>query len=367
MSSPYTAVGLDVGNTSSHLAVPKPFDLVDVLADSQGHRSIPSLVAFQTEQVLIGEAAQMQQHLNPQTFDNLRNKLASTEIIKINDKSLTSEQLLTEFLNKLSQSTNTHSTQKLSCVSAVPTHFTEQQINSFQSAINSSTSLCVIRLIKEPIAICMAYNFDTPRPSSQNLIVIDIGGSSTQVSVVHASHDGFLTLLASSNRQLGGKWIDDKLIDHFAKEFQRSYNLDLHKSTRGLSRLRIACEHAKKVLSASNCGAIECEALYEGCDLYSSIKRSRFDSILGPLLAELSKCIESALKVADLSIADIDSVLLAGGSCKLPKIQDFVCKFFNRSVLESRYQLDELVAVGCAIQASLLHMHADSEDIKKEM
>ena len=170
-----------------------------------------------------------------------------------------------------------------------------------------------------------------------------------------AIEDGMFEVKATAgDTHLGGQDIDNRMIDHFVKEFKRKHKGDLTTNSRSIRRLRTACERAKRTLSSSAQASIEIDSLFEGTDFYTNITRARFEELCGDLLRDTLKPVEKVLRDSKLDKSQIDEVVLVGGSTRIPKIQSLLTNFFNGKQLNFSINPDEAVAYGAAVQGAIL-------------
>ena len=178
----------------------------------------------------------------------------------------------------------------------------------------------------------------------------------------------YSTLLCSALlcwvRHLGGEDFDSKLVEYFAQEFERKFKRDLRTNNRALRRLRTACERAKRSLSAATQTSVEIDALFEGIDFYSSITRARFEALCIDQFRLTIPPVEKVLRDAKLAKADIDEVVMVGGSTRIPKVQSLIQEFFNGKALNTAINPDEAVAYGAAVQAHILCHEKDETTAK---
>ena len=247
-------------------------------------------------------------------------------------------------------------------VISVPTHYNDKQKAALLEAAKLG-ELQVLSLCNEPAAVAMAYKLDEPPSSAaaasahQNVVVVDMGGMSTNISVLGVK-SGIMELLGGEqDTHLGGEHIDEKLMEHFAAEFKRKNDgLDLTQSARAMTRLRHNSEKAKVVLSAAPTAPIEIDAVYEGVDLFSNITRARFEAICSDFFKRVTVALDRALVNASVEKDDVHALIISGGCGKIPKVRETITKFFGHKVklLSGVQNVDEAVAFGCAIQASLI-------------
>merc|ERR1712173_189430 len=216
--------------------------------------------------------------------------------------------------------------------------------------------LNVLRIINEPTAAAIAYGLDKKKQCSKetNVLIFDLGGGTFDVSILSIEDGIFEVKSTAGDTHLGGEDFDNRIVDHFVKEFQRKHKKDITGNKRALRRLRTACERAKRTLSASAQANIESDSLYEGIDFYSSITRARFEELCSDLFRGTLDPVEKALRDAKMDKSSIDDIVLVGGSTRIPKIQKLLTDFFNGKELNKSINPDEAVAYGAAVQAAIL-------------
>merc|ERR1712109_182587 len=185
-------------------------------------------------------------------------------------------------------------------------------------------------------------------------LIFDLGGGTFDVSILSIDDGIFEVKSTHGDTHLGGEDFDNRLVDHFVKEFKRKNKKDITGNKRALRRLRTACEKAKRTLSSSTQASIEIDSLLEGTDLYSSITKARFDELCNDLFKDTIKPVEKALADSKLGKGEIHDVVLVGGSTRIPKIKKLLQDFFNGKELCNSVNPDEAVAYGAAIQAAIL-------------
>lgn len=194
-------------------------------------------------------------------------------------------------------------------VITVPTDFTDAQRKALVEAA-SKCNLNVLQVIQEPVASVLAYSArdDTTHPSDKRILVVDVGGTRSDVTVV-ASRGGISTILATAHDyELGGLKFDDVLVEHFSKEFMKKHKVDPRGNEKSLAKLRLACETTKKALSLSNAATISIDGLADGYDFHSSVNRSRYDLLAKKQFDQVVKLVEGVVAKADLDLLDIDEV-----------------------------------------------------------
>merc|ERR1711902_193361 len=187
-----------------------------------------------------------------------------------------------------------------------------------------------------------------------NVLIFDLGGGTFDVSILTIEDGIFEVKSTAGDTHLGGEDFDNRLVDHFIKEFQRKHKKDISQNKRAIRRLRTACERAKRTLSASAQANIEIDSLFEGDDFYTSITRARFEELCSDLFRGTLQPVEKALRDAKMDKSSIHDIVLVGGSTRIPKVQKLLSDFFNGKELNKSINPDEAVAYGAAVQAAIL-------------
>ena len=185
-------------------------------------------------------------------------------------------------------------------------------------------------------------------------MIFDLGGGTFDVSILSIDDGIFEVKATAGDTHLGGEDFDNRMVDHFIKEFQRKHKKDISQNKRALRRLRTACERAKRTLSASAQASVEIDSLFEGVDFYTSITRARFEELCADLFRGTLEPVEKALRDAKMDKSSVDDIVLVGGSTRIPKIQKLLSDFFNGKELNKSINPDEAVAYGAAVQAAIL-------------
>ena len=216
--------------------------------------------------------------------------------------------------------------------------------------------LNVLRIINEPTAAAIAYGLDKKVGGERNVLIFDLGGGTFDVSILTIEEGIFEVKSTRGDTHLGGEDFDNRMVDHFKKEFKRKYKKDISDNKRAMRRLRTACERSKRTLSTSHQASIEIDSLYEGIDFYEPVSRAKFEEINSDLFRSTLEPVELALRDAKLTKKDIHEIVLVGGSTRIPKIQDLLKDYFKETNKELNKSInpDEAVAYGAAVQAAIL-------------
>jgi len=377
------AIGIDLGTTYSCVGVFQ-HGKVEIIANDQGNRTTPSYVAFTDTERLIGDAAKNQVAMNPSNtvFDakrligrNFNDSTVQKDMkhwpfkvvndggkpkigveYKYEGKTFTPEEISSMVLTKMKETAEAYlGSQVRDAVITVPAYFNDSQRQATKDA-GVISGLNVLRIINEPTAAAIAYGLDKKKgsKSESNVLIFDLGGGTFDVSILSIDDGIFEVKATAGDTHLGGEDFDNRMVDHFVKEFQRKHKKDISTNKRALRRLRTACERAKRTLSASAQANIEIDSLFEGIDFYTSITRARFEELCSDLFRGTLDPVEKALRDAKLDKSGIHDVVLVGGSTRIPKIQKLLSDFFNGKELNRSINPDEAVAYGAAVQAAIL-------------
>ena len=376
-------IGIDLGTTNSCVAVMEGGEPT-VITSPEGGRTTPSVVAFtKKDERLVGQPAKRQAVTNPENtvysikrfMGRMRNEVG-TEIeevpykvgktksgavtVEAGGKQYTPPEISAMILQKLKQMAEDHlGTKVTDAVITVPAYFNDSQRQATKDA-GKIAGLNVRRIINEPTAAALAYGLD--KKKDEKIAVFDLGGGTFDISVLELGDGVFEVKSTNGDTHLGGDDFDQKLIEWIAGEFKKSDGINLRKDPMALQRLKEAAENAKKELSSSKQTDLNLPFITADSSgpkhLNMSLTRAKFEELTKDLLNRTIEPCKKALKDAKLSPADIDEVILVGGSTRIPKIQEIVKEIFkkepNRSV-----NPDEVVALGAAIQGGVLAGEVD--------
>ena len=352
------AVGIDLGTTNSVVAVLEAGEPV-VIANAEGQRTTPSVVAFSKDdgEVLVGEVAKRQAITNPdRTIRSVKRHMGTNWNVDIDGKKYNSQEISARTLMKLKRDAEAYLGDTVTqAVITVPAYFDDAQRTATKEA-GTVAGLEVLRIINEPTAAALAYGLEKEH-EDQTILVFDLGGGTFDVSVLEIGDGVFEVKSTSGDTQLGGDDWDEAVIDWMVAQFKNAHGVDLAADKMAAQRLKEAAEKAKIELSQTQSTSINLPfitATAEGpLHLEETLSRSKFQEITSDLLARVKKPFEAAIKDAGLKQADIDHVVMVGGSTRMPAVVELVESMTGREANKT-VNPDEVVAVGAAVQAGVL-------------
>jgi len=353
------AVGIDLGTTNSCVSVLEGGEPA-VIANAEGARTTPSIVAFaKNGEVLVGEVAKRQSVTNvDRTIRSVKRHMGTNWTIDIDGKKYTAQEISARVLQKLKRDAEAYLGETVTdAVITVPAYFNDAQRQATKEA-GEIAGLNVLRIINEPTSAALAYGLDKG-DTEQTILVFDLGGGTFDVSLLEIG-DGVVEVKATNgDNNLGGDDWDDALVQHLVKTFAAQSGIDLAKDKMAMQRVREAAEKAKIELSSSqqasiNLPYITVDAEKNPLFLDETITRAQFQSLTADLLDRCKKPFQAVLKDAGIPIADIDHVVLVGGSTRMPAVVDLVCELTGGKEPNKGVNPDEVVAVGAALQAGVL-------------
>ena len=358
------AVGIDLGTTNSVIAVLDGGEPT-VVANAEGHRTTPSVVAFSKGgEVLVGEVAKRQAITNPErTIRSVKRHMGSDWSIDIDGKGYSSQEISARILQKLKRDAEAFLGEEVTqAVITVPAYFGDAQRQATKEA-GQIAGLEVLRIINEPTASSLAYGLDK-EGQDQTILVYDLGGGTFDVSLLEIGEGVFEVKATSGNTQLGGDDWDQRVMDWLVTEFKNEQGVDLSNDQMALQRLKEAAEKAKIELSSLQESEINLPfitATNEGpLHLQKKLTRSEFQKMTEDLVGATKGPFDQAIKDAGISIGEIDHVILVGGSTRMPAVQEFV-RDLTKTDAHKGVNPDEVVAAGAALQAGVLK--GDVKDI----
>jgi molecular chaperone DnaK len=353
------AVGIDLGTTNSCVSVLEGGEAT-VIANAEGARTTPSIVAFaKNGEVLVGEVAKRQSVTNvDRTIRSVKRHIGTNWSMDIDGKKYNAQEISARILMKLKRDAEAYLGDTVTeAVITVPAYFDDAQRQATKEA-GEIAGLKVLRIVNEPTAAALAYGLDKG-DKEQTILVFDLGGGTFDVSLLEIG-DGVVEVKATNgDNKLGGDDWDQAVVDYLIKTFQSKNGIDLAKDKMAMQRVREAAEKAKIELSSSastsiNLPYITVDAEKNPLFMDEQLTRAQFQSMTADLLERTKKPFQAVLKDAGIPIADIDHVVLVGGSTRMPAVVDLVRELTGGKEPNKGVNPDEVVAVGAALQAGVL-------------
>ena len=353
------AVGIDLGTTNSCVSVLEGGE-PSVIANAEGARTTPSIVAFaKNGEVLVGEVAKRQSVTNVErTIRSVKRHMGTNWTMDIDGKKYTPQEISARILMKLKRDAESYLGETVTdAVITVPAYFNDAQRQATKEA-GEIAGLNVLRIVNEPTAAALAYGLDKG-DKEQTILVFDLGGGTFDVSLLEIGEGVVEVKATNGDNNLGGDDWDQALVDHLVKTFLAKNGIDLTKDKMAMQRVREAAEKAKIELSSSaqtsvNLPYITVDAEKNPLFLDETITRAQFEGLTSALLERCKVPFQAVLRDAGIPIADIDHVVLVGGSTRMPAVVDLVKSLTGGKEPNKGVNPDEVVAVGAALQAGVL-------------
>ena len=349
-------VGIDLGTTNSVVAVMEG-QSPTVIANSEGSRTTPSVVAFtKTGERLVGQLAKRQAVTNPdRTISSIKRQMGTDHKVKIDGKDYTPQEISSMILQKLVNDASAYLGERVTkAVVTVPAYFNDAQRQATKDA-GKIAGLDVLRIINEPTAAALAYGLD--KKGNETILVWDLGGGTFDVSILEVGDGVFEVKSTNGDTHLGGDDYDHRIVEWLVAEFRKEQGIDLSGDRQAMQRLTEAAEKAKIELSGTVTTSINLPFITADQNgpkhLDVTLTRAKFEEITQDLTDRCVKPFQNALADAKLDVAQIDEVVMVGGSTRMPVIQELVKKLTGKELNQS-VNPDEVVAVGAAIQAGVL-------------
>ncbi|KAF1953766.1 heat shock protein 70 [Byssothecium circinans] len=373
-------IGIDLGTTYSCVGIMKN-GKVEIITNDQGNRITPSWVAFTDEERLVGDAAKNQYASNPHRtiFDQKRligRKFSEKEVqndikhfpfgvvnkngqprIKVDvhneEKTFTPEEISAMILGKMKEVAESYLGETVhNAVVTVPAYFNDAQRAATKDA-GTIAGLNVLRVVNEPTAAALAYGLDKTDQAERQVLVYDLGGGTFDVSILTIEGGVFEVQSTAGDTHLGGEDFDNRVINHFAKKYNKEKGVDITKDAKTMGKLKREVEKAKRTLSSQKTTKIEIESFHKGEDFSETLTRAKFEELNADLFKKTLKPVEQVLKDAKLKKSEIDDIVLVGGSTRIPKVQQMLEEFFGKKARKD-VNPDEAVAYGAAVQGGVL-------------
>ena len=348
-------IGIDLGTTNSCVAVMEGGS-PNVITNSEGARTTPSVVAFQKDgSRIVGQVAKRQAVTNAdRTIMSIKRKMGTTEKVTIDDKAYTPQEISAMVLSKLKADAESYLGETVTqAVITVPAYFNDSQRQATKDA-GKIAGLEVLRIINEPTAAALAYGMTD---MDKTVMVYDLGGGTFDVSILEIADGVFEVLSTNGDTRLGGDDFDEAIINYLVKTFKETDGIDLSTDKMAMQRLKEAAEKSKIELSATTTSAVSLPFIAVDAtgpkNLDITLTRAKFDELTAGLVDRTLVSIRNAMRDANLSASQIDEVLLVGGSSRIPAVQEAVKKEMGKEPHKG-INPDECVAVGAARQAGVL-------------
>lgn len=351
-------IGIDLGTTNSCVAVMEGGEPT-VIANAEGNRTTPSVVAFSKDgERLVGGTAKRQAVANTdRTISSIKRHMGSNYKVNIEGKDYTPQEISSMILAKLKSDAEAYLGEKVSqAVITVPAYFTDAQRQATKDA-GKIAGLDVLRIINEPTAAALAYGIDKDDKKAQKVLIYDLGGGTFDVSILELDDGMFQVLATCGDNKLGGDDFDNRIIDYVLDDFKKTAGIDLKGDKMAMQRVKEAAEKAKIELSGLTKTNINLPFITMDStgpkNIDIDLSRAKFDQLTADLVERTMKPLRQALKDADLSSNEIDKVILVGGSTRIPAVVDAVKKATGKEPYKG-INPDECVAIGAAIQGGVL-------------
>ena len=350
-------IGNDLGTTNSCVAVIEGGNPT-VIANSEGGRTTPSVVGFKDGERLIGQVAKRQAVANPdRTVISIKREMGTDYKVKVDDKSYSPQEISAMILSKLKADAEAYLGSPVTqAVITVPAYFNDSQRQATKDA-GKIAGLEVLRIINEPTAAALAYGLDKEDKKNQKILVFDLGGGTFDVSILEIGDGVFEVLSTNGDTRLGGDDFDNRIMNLLVEEFKKENGIDLSNDKLAMQRLKEAAEKAKIELSTLTQTTISLPFITADATgpkhLEYNLTRAKFENMISDLIEKTLTCTRKALDDAKLSKSDINSVVLVGGSTRVPSVVEALEKEIGKSAFKG-INPDECVAMGAAIQAGVL-------------
>ena len=352
-------IGIDLGTTNSCVAVMEG-GKATVIANAEGERTTPSVVAFRNGEITVGENARRQAATNLDTVMSIKRHMGTdyTVTIKSTGKTYKPQEISAMILQNLKATAEAYLGEKVTeAVITVPAYFNDAERQATKDA-GKIAGLDVKRIINEPTAAALAYGIDKGTDKEQTILVYDLGGGTFDVSVLQLADGTYEVLSTAGNNRLGGDDFDNRIVKYLVEEFKKSSGVDLSKNKSAMFRLKMEAEKAKKQLSGMTSADINIPFISMDTDgnpvhFDMTLSRAKFEELIRDLIDSTTNAVRQALRDAKIKASDLDQVLLVGGSTRIPAVQELVRRELGKEPNRS-INPDEVVAMGAAIQGGVL-------------
>ncbi|KIL44460.1 molecular chaperone DnaK [Jeotgalibacillus soli] len=348
-------IGIDLGTTNSCVAVLEGGE-AKVIANPEGNRTSPSVVAFKNGEKQVGEVAKRQSITNPNTIMSIKRHMGTGYKVEVEGKEYSPQEISAMVLQYMKSYAEAYLGEEVTkAVITVPAYFNDAERQATKDA-GKIAGLEVERIINEPTAAALAYGLDK-MDQDQTILVYDLGGGTFDVSILELGDGVFEVRSTAGDNRLGGDDFDQMVIDYLVAEFKKENGIDLSKDKMALQRLKDAAEKAKKDLSGVTSTQISLPFITAGdagpLHLEITLTRAKFDELSANLVERTMGPTRQAIKDAGMTASEIDKVILVGGSTRIPAVQEAIRKEVGKEPSKG-VNPDEVVAMGAAIQGGVL-------------
>ena len=348
-------IGIDLGTTNSCVSVLEGGE-AKVIANPEGGRTTPSVVAFKNGEIIVGDAAKRQMVTNPDTIYSIKRLMGTDKKVKANGKEYTPEEVSAMILSYMKDYAESYLGEKVTkAVITVPAYFNDAQRQATKNA-GKIAGLEVERIINEPTAAALAYGIDK-QDDAHTILVYDLGGGTFDVSILELGDGVYEVKSTSGNNKLGGDDFDQRISDYLVNEFKKENGIDLSKDKMAMQRIKDASEKAKKDLSGVTQTQISLPFISQGDNgplhLEMTLTRAKFEELISDLIESTLDPVRKALKDAGMTKDDINKVIFVGGSTRIPMVTDLIKKELGKEPSKG-VNPDEVVAMGASIQGGVL-------------
>lgn len=348
-------IGIDLGTTNSCVSIMENGE-AKVIANPEGIRTTPSVVAFKNGEIIVGQAAKNQAVTNKDTVSSIKRHMGTGHKEHVNDKDYTPEEISAMVLQNLKKTAEAYLGETVtSAVITVPAYFNDAQRQATKDA-GKIAGLEVERIINEPTAAALAFGLDKLE-QEQKVLVYDLGGGTFDVSILDLADGTFEVLATAGDNLLGGDDFDKAVMDYMVATFKQEQGIDLSNDKMAMQRVKEAAEKAKKDLSGMMQTQISLPFISMNANgpvhFEMTLTRAKFDELTRNLVARTEGPVRQALSDANMSPSQIDQVLLVGGSTRIPAVQESVKRLLGKEPNKS-VNPDEVVSMGAAIQGGVI-------------
>ncbi|CAN1237512.1 Heat shock 70 kDa protein BIP2 [Linum grandiflorum] len=356
MAGGEAVIGIDLGTTYSCVAVARD-GTIEIITNDQGNRTTPSIVAFAGDERLIGEAAKNQATLNPtRTFFDVKRLIGKKfDDPEVHDGVFSAEEISAMVLGKMKETAEAYLGKTVTrAVITVPAYFNDAQRQATKDA-GRIAGLEVERIINEPTAGAIAYEWRRDWEDKRKILVYDLGGGTFDVSILEIEHDEFKVLATGGDTHLGGGDFDQRVMKYFIDLIKRKYKKDVGGDRKAIAKLRKECERAKRALSGQLTQvSVIIDCFLDGMDFSEVLTRARFEELNLELFKKTLEVVKSVMEDAKVGKGDVDEIVLVGGSTRIPRLREMLKEMFDGKEPCRGVNPDEAVAYGAAVLAANL-------------